>query len=245
MAKKPRIAVLFPDFGLIDGDLCDIAEGLDAEAVIFRVPHTAGPSDPRGFEGKAEVMATAIQSMGDLDNLERVARQTRGVHPDAVVWACTSGSFLGDPAQLARQIPVMAEAAGAPATTTSRAVLEAIRRQGITRACVITPYPEPVGMPFVELLERQGIQVLAHAHAGRFNDEQISALTLEDYIPLARRTWREGANGWVLPCTAVRVGGIPEWLEREYGVPVVMANPATIAHAVELARQHAAAPATV
>ena len=95
----------------------------------------------------------------------------------------------------------------------------------------------------VDMLRRNEIDVLAHAHIGRPNDEGISALTLEDYKPFARQTWRDGAQAWVLPCTAVRTGGIPEWLEQEFGAPVIMANPATLAHAVELARQHMAVPA--
>ena len=42
----------------------------------------------------------------------------------------------------------------------------------------------------------------------------------------------------VIPCTAIRVGTIAEALAAAYGVPVILANPATLDHAMELARKN-------
>lgn len=235
MRRRPRVALLFPDFGLIDGELCDLAEKRGAEAVIFRVSAEGGPSDQAEFVGRPELLAGAVSSMGSLENLARVAGSTRLVDPDAVAWVCTSGSFLGPEEVVGEQCAVLTEASGAPSTTTSVAILHALRSHAAQRVVSLTPYPKLLGRAFSDYLERHGLEVLGEAHAGGANDEEISAMTADDFAPLAQEAWRDGAEALVLPCTALRVGQIETRLEGEYGVPIVMANPATIAHAVELA----------
>ena len=235
-----RIAVLFPAFGLIHNELCRLAEQHGAEAVIFRVPaEEEGEEtvDPASFVGNPDVMAQAIQAMGGLRTLRSVAAEARMTHPDAIAWACTSGSFLGDRDTLNHQVDALQEVAGVPATTTSVAILEALHRHGAKRLCVLTPYPPEVGEPFIHYLERHGFEVLGHGHAGRANDEEIGMLTIDDFAPLIEQVWQPEADAIVIPCTAVRVGTIVDTLRAKYAVPVILANPATIEHAVSLATQ--------
>ena len=234
-----RIAVLFPAFGLIHDELCRLAEENRAEAVIFRVPAEADESeatvDSATFSGNPDNAVKAIHAMGGLDTLRSVAAETRVTHPDAICWACTSGSFHGEGDILTHQVEVLEAASGVPATTTSVAILEALRRRRVRRVCVLTPYVPEVGEPFIGYLERHGFEVLAHGHVGRANDEEIGALTADDFEPLLEACWRDDAQAIVIPCTAVRVGGIVERLGAKYGVPVILANPATIEHAVSIA----------
>ena len=234
-----RIAVLFPAYGLIHNELCRLAEDHGAEAVIFRVPaqeEDSQTTDPADFVGNADFMVEAIQTMGGLDTLRSIASETRVTNPDAICWACTSGSFLGNADTRYHQGSALREEAGVPATTTSVAILEALRRREITRVCVLTPYVPAVGEPFVRYLERHKVQVHAHAHAGQSTDEEIGVLTEVDFEPLVASVWNDDAQAIVIPCTAVRVGGIVDRLAEVFGVPVILANPATIEHTVELAR---------
>ena len=231
-----RIAVLFPPYGLIHNELCRLAGERSAEAVIFRVPAGDAPVDPESFVGNPDANVRALRTMGGLDTLRRVAAETTTVYPDVVAWACTSGSFIGDGHTLDTQVDVMREAAGVPATTTSVAIIHALRRRNLARLCVLTPYVREVGEPFVGFLESHGFEVLAHGHAGRITDEEIGLLTIDDFAPLVEAVWRPGAEAIVIPCTAVRAGTIAEGLGAACGVPVILANPATLDHAVELAR---------
>ena len=107
-----RIAVLFPPFGVIHGELCRLAGERGAEAVIFRVPAADTPVDPESFVGNPDASVQAIQTMGALDTLRSVAAETSIVHPDVIAWTCTSGSFIGDGHTLDHQIDVLGEAAG-------------------------------------------------------------------------------------------------------------------------------------
>ena len=61
-------------------------------------------------------------------------------------------------------------------------------------------------------------------------------LTIDDFAPLVEAVWRPEAEAIVIPCTAVRVGTIAEGLGVACGVPVILANPATLDHAMELAQ---------
>ena len=233
-----RIAVLFPPYGLIHNELCRLAGERGAEAIIFRVPAGDSPVDPESFVGNPEANVRALRTMGALDTLRAVAAETTTVDPDVVAWACTSGSFIGDGHTLDHQVDVMREAAGVPATTTSVAILHALRQRNLARLCVLTPYVREVGEPFIGFLKAHGFEVLAHGHAGRNHDEAIGLLTADDFAPLAEAVWQPGAQAIVIPCTAVRAGTIAEALRAAYGVPVILANPATLDHAVDLAREN-------
>lgn len=230
-----RIAVLFPPYGLIHNELCRLAGERGAEAVIFRVSAGDTPVDPESFVGNPDANLRTLRTMGALDTLHRVAAEATTVNPDVVAWACTSGSFIGDGHTLDHQVDVMREAAGVPATTTSVAIVHALRRRNLARLCVLTPYVREVGEPFIGFLQSHGFEVLAHGHAGRNHDEEIGMLTLDDFAPLVEAVWRPGTEAIVIPCTAVRVGTIAEGLGAAYRVPVILANPATLDHAVELA----------
>ena len=191
--------------------------------------------DPESFVGNPDANVRALRTMGALDTLRRVAAEATTVNPDVIAWACTSGSFIGDGHTLDTQVDVMREAAGVPATTTSVAIVHALRRRNLSRLCVLTPYVREVGEPFIGFLQSHGFEVLAHGHAGRNHDEEIGMLTLGDFAPLVEAAWQPGAEAIVIPCTAVRVGTIAEGLGAAWGVPVILANPATLDHAVEMA----------
>jgi maleate cis-trans isomerase len=215
-----------------------MGEQMGADVMIFRVGAEGLTDDPDIAAKSPEHLTRALLAMGELDRLRRVAASTRAVRADAVAFACTSSSFLGDPEVLARQIDVMRAAAGAPATTTSVAIRHALERRNLRRICLLTPYPSQVGTKFGHYLTRHGWTVLGEGHVGAANDERISALRPEDFLPAAGEAWRAGAEGWVISCTSVRHVGLVHLLEQKYGVPVIAANPATLEHAIELA--HAA-----
>jgi maleate cis-trans isomerase len=116
--RRMRIAVLFPSTGLIDGELCDMAEERGASALIYKVaPQAIAPAeDP-------QAVAAMVTDMGAPATLAAVARTAAAVSPDVVVWACTSGSFLGAGRRGLEQATAMSEAlGGVPATTTSLAI---------------------------------------------------------------------------------------------------------------------------
>jgi hypothetical protein len=100
--RSVRIAVLFPSTGLIDGELCDIAEERGAQVLIYKVSPeiVAAPNNPGA-------VSRMTQEMGSPQLLAEVARQAASVKPDVVVWACTSGSFLGTGSDASRSSTIL------------------------------------------------------------------------------------------------------------------------------------------
>jgi len=233
MSDRPvRIAVLFPSTGLVDGEICDLAEARGAEALIFKV-------SPKGVPDPADVggVAAMTQEMGAPDLLATVAAQARDVDPDVVVWACTSGSFLGLDSRRTSQVDAMSGALGGiPATTTSLAIVAALRRKSVNHVAAVTPYHAPIGHRFVGYLRENGFVVDGEAHAGCGSDSEVGALGLDDLVPLVRMAVRPTTQAVAIPCTALRQQNLELELARMFGVAVILANAATLDEAVLIAR---------
>lgn len=236
MSERPlRIAVLLPATGLIDGEICDIAEERGAQALIFKVapPFVADAAD-------ADAVARMTQGMGSPSLLARIAGQAADVAADAVVWACTSGSFLGPADGRSTQAQAMSQAlGGVPATTTSLAFLDGLAEHGLRHVAVVTPYHAQIGGKFARYLADHGYMVDGEAHAGCGSDEEVGRLTYADLAPLAHRAVRPGTQALAIPCTGLRRQDIVDRLQKELGMPVLLANEVTMNHAVKLARNHA------
>ena len=229
--RRLRIALLIPSTGLIDGEMCDIAEERGAEALIFRVVPgaVADPRDP-------SAVADMVLDMGHPDQLAAVAARAVDVAPDVIAWACTSGSFLGAGDASARQVTAMTESAGGiPATTTSIAMLDALRRRSATRVSVVTPYHPEIGSRFAHYLRAHGIDVAGEAHAGCGSDAEVGRLAFDDLAPLADDARGDRIDALAIPCTGLRRRNLEERLGERMGCPAILANIATVECAVALA----------
>lgn len=203
-----------------------------AEALIFKVAPSmiAVSSDPAA-------VAAMTQEMGSPSLLAAVAAQALDVAPDVVAWACTSGSFLGDAGRKVSQAAAMSAAlGGTPATTTSLAIVDWLEARGIRHVAAVTPYHPEIGMKFVDFLHANGFVVDAHAHAGCGSDAEVGALTLQDLAPLIRSAIRSTSDAVVIPCTALRRQDIEQRVLDDFGLSCILANAATLDHAVKLAR---------
>lgn len=232
MKRHVRIAVLFPSTGLIDGEICDMAEERGATALLYKVAPqaVAAAEDP-------QAVAAMVTDMGAPSSLAAVARTAAAVSPDVVVWACTSGSFLGAGRRGLEQAAAMSDALGGiPATTTSLAMVAALKGRSVRRVAVVTPYHPDIGERFVQYLRDQGFEPAEATHAGCGSDEAVGALTLNELLPLARAAVQADSQALVIPCTALRRRDLEAELGKTFGIPVILANSATLDHCVHLAR---------
>lgn len=162
--------------------------------------------------------------------IERAVRDLDRVYPAAVLFGCTSGSFVGgdgDEAELARRI---GQLSGAPAVTTARAVIDALRHLSARRVFMLTPYPEDINRQEVAFLARHGIAVDGYdafaCDAGRpiadIDSEEIVA-RLEQHQATIRRT-----DAVFISCTNLLTLDNIERLERRFARPVVSSNLASL-----------------
>ena len=99
--------------------------------------------------------AHRVDALLDLGRTERLADgvvRLGAAHPDSMMWACTSGSFVFGRDGARRQADDVAAASGVPASSTSIAFVDALQHLGIHRVAVAASYPGDVAAHFVAFL---------------------------------------------------------------------------------------------
>jgi maleate isomerase len=163
-------------------------------------------------------------------SIDRAARDIALARPDVIVYACTSGSFLGEvggEGTVARRIEALT---GIPSVTTSQAVVAALKALRARRVFMITPYPDAVNKDEVDFLVHRGFEV-AGVDAFRCADSvEIRALSSTRVADLARahRTDIAACDALFISCTNLLTMNEIEPLEAELGVPVVSSNQASL-----------------
>jgi len=169
-----------------------------------------------------------LLDLGSPGRLAGGAAQLAVEHPAAVVWACTSGSFVYGPRGARQQAEELSVAAGVPATSTSLAYLSALAALDVTRVAVAASYPDEVARLFVDFLAADGIEVVAMSSAGIATAAEVGTLTADQVVALARDHDHPDAEVLLVPDTAMRTLAVVPDLEAALGKPVLTANQVTV-----------------
>jgi len=174
---------------------------------------------PRG-----EVTAAALAEMLASDQLEHAAALLVWADVDVIVFACTTGSLVhgvGWDREVAGRIE---RASGRPATTTTTAVLGALRAVGATSLAVTTPYVEELNAIERRFLEASGFAVASIGGLGCVTDAEIGRLQPADAVSLVERIDTPEADAVFISCTNFHCLSAIASLERQVGKPVVTSN---------------------
>jgi maleate cis-trans isomerase len=216
----PTIGFIYPDHAAEDDYL--LAEqllGSDLGEVRLPVEHIYG---------------TDLHAVPELLDLGSEARLAEGAsllakhEPDAVVWACTSGSFVYGWEGAHDQSKSLAAVAGVPASSTSFAFVHAARALGVRRVAVAASYPDEVAQLFVEFLNAAGIDVVSMSSAGIDTAAEVGELPAEAVLDLALSHDHPDAEALLVPDTAMRTLTEVNTIEDRLGKPVLTANQVTV-----------------
>jgi len=181
----------------------------------------------------------ALLQMGAPDRLAAGVEELRLAGAEAVVWACTSGSFVYGWEGAHEQIRSLARAAGLPASSTSFAFAHAVRALGAERVAVAATYPEDVTALFAAFLKASGAQVVKDRASGILTAAEVGTWGREQVLELARAGDHPDADVVLLPDTALHTAAhLPE-LEAALGKPVLTANQVTVWEGLRLAERRA------
>ncbi|WP_455900721.1 maleate cis-trans isomerase family protein [Rhodococcus gordoniae] len=220
---RPTVGIVYPDHAAED----DYPFAAELLGVNLPVAHIYGTD------------LHAVPELLDLGSPARLAggaAQFAGERLDALVWACTSGSFVYGPEGARTQIERLSRAAGGvPTTSTGIAFVAAIRSLGITRTAVAASYPRDVADLFVAFLADAGTDIVSLADAGIDTAAEVGALTGEAVLDFVRTNDHPDAQAVLVPDTAMHTLRIVRELEKETGKPVLTANQVTVWHGLELA----------
>ncbi|MCA1706213.1 MAG: Asp/Glu racemase, partial [Actinobacteria bacterium] len=159
---------------------------------------------------------------GDRRALGQATRDVLPPQPRVVVYACTSGSFVGGAAGEEDLCATMVDAGAPAACTASGAVVEALRVLGVERLAIGTPYVEAVNRPLVGFLAEHGVRTTACQGLGLLDN--IWRVSYREVVELVRALDTDDADALFLGCTNLPTYDLIEPLEQAVGKPIVTAN---------------------
>lgn len=139
-------------------------------------------------------------------------------HPDAIVYGCTSGSFIEDVEKILKS-PI-------PAITTSSAVISALHTLGAKTVSVATPYIDEINQKEKAFLESKGFTVKDIKGLGLLNNIEIGTQDTEAAYNLAKSLKK--ADAIFISCTNFKTFDAIYDLEDELSIPVISSNSASL-----------------
>ncbi|GHH32500.1 maleate cis-trans isomerase family protein [Streptomyces candidus] len=170
----------------------------------------------------------ALLEMGAGARLAAGIEELRLAGAEAVVWACTSASFVYGWDGAHDQVRRLARDAGLPASSTSLAFARAVRALGASRVAVAATYPPDVAELFRDFLKASGAEVVATRGSGIVTAAEVGTWGRTEVLALARAGDHPEAEALLLPDTALHTAAHLPDLEREVGKPVLTANQVTV-----------------
>ncbi len=166
--------------------------------------------------------------LGIVQDLETQSRGLASADVDVIVLGATAPSFLKGLGYDRELIARIEAATGKRATTTSTALVAALRHLGASRVVLGAAYDDKVNAIAQAFLEANGIEVLAAQGLGMVDNLAVGRLGSDSAYELARRIDRPDAEAIVLACTNWKTMDAIERLERELGKPVISTTQASL-----------------
>ncbi|GAB91166.1 maleate cis-trans isomerase family protein [Gordonia rhizosphera] len=177
----------------------------------------------------------AMRAVGTDQRLLDGARRGMEYQPAAVMWACTSGSFLYGWAGAQQQVARLSAAIGLPASSTSLAFAAACHELGIDSIAVAATYPAAVADGFATFLADAGVAVVSSAAHDIETAAEAGTVDGDHLFSMVQAVDTPAAQAILLPDTALHTIGWIGDLERELGKPVLTANQVTVWQGLRLA----------
>ncbi|MEV0175267.1 decarboxylase [Streptomyces sp. NPDC050803] len=185
----------------------------------------------------------ALREMGSPQRLAAGIESLRLSGAEAVVWACTSGSFVYGWQGAQDQVRTLARTAGMPASSTSFAFVHAAAEIGARRVAIGATYPDDVAALFADFLRAGGADVVGVRDSGIITAAEVGKWGEKEVLALARQADHPDADAVLLPDTALHTVALIPTLERALSKPILTANQVTVWEALRLTDRRVNAPA--
>jgi maleate isomerase len=153
---------------------------------------------------------------------------------DAIAWNGTSASWLGVARDKSLCDAITART-GAPATTSTRACMDAVRAVAAQRVGLITPYTDDVQARIGEVWSGAGIRCHAERHLGLRDNFAFAGITTAAIADMIRAVATEGCDAVVVLCTNMDGAALAASLERDLGITVLDSVAVTLWRSLQLA----------
>jgi maleate isomerase len=148
------------------------------------------------------------------------ARLLADARVDAILWAGTSGAWLGveEDRRLVREIR---RETRIPATTATLSLLDAFASLGVRRYGLVVPYVEQVSAAIVRNMAAAGFECIARTSEGITDNWAFSAMPAALIAERIHEVARARPDAVAVLCTNLRGAQVAEALETELALPVL------------------------
>ncbi len=153
---------------------------------------------------------------------------------DVIAWAGTSGSWVGieHDRELCRQIT---ERTGIAATTSTLALLEALKFLGVSSYALVTPYLDEIQGEIVANFKAMGFACRDERHLGDRGNFSFSEFPESVIEAMLRDVAQSEPQAIAIHCTNFLGTRIAPRLEQELGIPVIDSVSVTLWHMLKIA----------
>ena len=134
-------------------------------------------------------------------------------------WSGTSSSWLGFDAD-ERLVRAIERDTGAKGCTSVLALNEILRRTGVRRLGLVTPYLDEVQARIVANYAAAGVEVIAERHLGLEDNFSFSEVSAGQLLAMSREVAAPKPDAIAILCTNLRGAELVAQLEAELGIPV-------------------------
>ncbi|MDE0058416.1 MAG: hypothetical protein OXI22_01120 [Defluviicoccus sp.] len=177
--------------------------------------------------------STEDDILGMVEGVEEGASLLADAEVDLIVFHCTAASMFRpgfDDDIIAR----IEDRTATPATSTSKAVMDAFDTLGVRRIALTTPYTQETNDREIAYLESHQISVLSESGMGiTGSGTAMIAVEPGEWYRRVKRQRDEAADAYFISCTAIRAAEAIEPLERDLDKPVVTSNQAMVWHSLK------------
>ena len=219
------VGLLYPGYGAEDD--FPALEARLGDAVRLPLVHTSVGEDAHRVD--------ALLDLGSAKRLADGAAALQPHHPDSVIWACTSGSFVFGWDGAREQVRGVEDVLQIPVSSTSIAFVEALSAMALSNVAVAASYPEDVAVHFVDFLRRGDVETVSFGTHGIYTASEVGLLTKRQVIGMVEAADVPNAEAVLVPDTAMHSMLWLDDLEAAVGKPVLTANQVSVWEGLRIA----------
>ena len=157
-------------------------------------------------------------------DLLRAAKMIATIYPEAVIYGCTSGSFINGENGNTDIIETVQLQCQCPVITASQAMIDALQQINAKKITLVTPYTDDINLKEKDFLEKHGIEVVSMQGLQIVPAEILRTQSVETIERLVLTTNVKESDAVFISCTNVEGFHICDTLEKKLCKPVVTSN---------------------
>lgn len=191
------------------------------EPVTVAMLHEVPEASAHFSRFRVTEIALSQQALMQFDDSEilRAAELLAHAKVSVIAWNGTSASWLGFDRD-ERLCERITAATGIAACTSVLAFREILRRKGLRRIGLVTPYSDAVQAKILATWAASDLTCSAERHLRLENNFSFAEVDEETVARLVREVAEEGCDAVAIVCTNMRGAAIAPALEVELGIPV-------------------------